>query len=259
MPSAHDVTDGGCSQADSRNDRRFRNDAGMLTTNPLIVVRNQSKLSTNVAWKLAWVLHYYVQWQLGPIWKVGAEVKLMPADANVPLDAWIIDLLNTSDEPGALGYHDEEGNERPFGRVFVETAEQNNLSPSEVLTHEAAEMLGDPHVNLSAFDPNSKRLYAVELCDACQGGAYDLAAPYNRPPVGYTVADFVRPSYFDPKTDPDSQTDYRGILKGPFSLASQGYVSYATALPPEWQQAMGDKANPAHVDADDRVARRGAY
>lgn len=228
----------------------------MLSDVPQVVVRNQShQLSAQAAWKIAWALGYQVRWQFGPLWKISCDVLYPPPGVPVPAGAWILDLLDVSDQPGALGYHDEDGNEVPYGRVFCKTASENGCDPAEVASHELMELLVDPHVNATAYDPASARLYAMEVGDPCQGGAYDIGAPYSRT-TGIIMSDFVLPGWFDPNTSSGAKTSYRGVCTGPFGLGSGGYVSYAKKLPPTWKQELGEHANPKLVSHDDRVQRR---
>lgn len=228
----------------------------MLSDIPSVVVVNESTALNDVmAWRIAWSLNYWVRWQFGPLWKISAQVSFLPLTVAVPVGSYILHLLDHIDQEGALGYHDEDGNEVAYGRVGVKTAQANGVTASEVASHECGELLADPHVNASAFDPKSGRLYAFETGDPAQGGAYDLGAPYGRT-VGVMMANFVKPEWFDPNTHPDAQTDYRGLCTGPFALGSKGYVSYTETLPPSWQQEMGELATPGLVDNDSRVARR---
>lgn len=223
---------------------------------PTVVVVNETTLLSEVnAWTIAWALKYQVRWQFGPFWQIHSDVKYLPKGGTVPKNACILHLLDSIDEPGALGYHDEDGNEIPYGRVGVKTSQDAGVAPSECSAHECMELLADLHVNLTAFDSKSSRLYPVEVCDAAEGGAYDLGDPYGRK-TGILVSNFVLPRWFDNNTHSDAACDYRGMCKGPFSLGRGGYVSYSTTLPPTWQQEFGEHANHAWAEQDERVARR---
>jgi hypothetical protein len=227
-----------------------------MPDSPTVVVVNESTLLSEVqAWNITWALSYQARFQFGPAWQSASNVIYMPKGAKVPTGAWILHLLDTADVAGALGYHDEDGSEVPYSRVFVKTAQENGQQASEVASHELTEMLVDPHVDATAWDPKGSRLYAFEVGDPCQGNGYDVGAPEGRA-TGVLVADFVLPGWMDPNTPPGQQTDYRGALRGPFALGPQGYVSYTSALPPTWQQQLGEKANPKLVDSDDRIGRR---
>jgi hypothetical protein len=228
----------------------------MLSDQPLIVVVNESSvLTADQAWKMAWATGYQLRWQYGPLWRQHADVQYLPKGVAVPPGAWILHLLDTSDQQSALGYHDEEGNEVPYGRVFVKTAQEYGQQPSEVLSHEALELVRDPWCNCTAWDEAGNVLYALEVCDPVQGGSYDLGAPYNRP-TGIVMSDFVLPSYFDNNTPVHVPTSYRGTTTGPFTVGHEGYVGYTTKLPPEWQQKMGDKADKRLFAMEHRNQRR---
>ena len=61
-------------------------------------------------------------------------------------------------------------------------------------SHELLEMLVDPDINMAVLvhpTPNESKLYAYEVCDACQDDSfgYDID--------GVTVGDFVYPAYFE--------------------------------------------------------------
>lgn len=230
----------------------------MLSDIPNVVVLNETTvLNRAQTWNLAWALNYQVRWQFGPAWNLSAQVSYIPVGVPIPAGSLILHLLDTADQEGALGYHDEDGNQLPYGRVFVKTAQANGVTASEVLSHECLELLADPHVNATAYDPSSGRLYPMEVGDPAQGFAYDLGAPYGKA-TGIIVSDFALPNWFDPNTPAGVATDYRGGLKGAFALGKGGYVSYTKKLPPNWQQQLGENVNPAIVGHDDRVQRRNA-
>jgi hypothetical protein len=205
---------------------------------------------------MAWVLQYQIRWQFAPIWKLLAEVLHLEPGQPIPSGACVLHLIDKlAEAEGALGFHDEDGNEVPYGHIGIETSLEAGVQPSEVVSHEGLELLADPHVNLTAFDPTNDRLYPVEVGDPVQGGSYDLGAPYNRK-TGWIVADFVDTSWFDPNTPAHQPTSYRHTVSGPFALGKGGYVSYATTLPPNYQQELDRDANPKLVEADHRLQRR---
>jgi hypothetical protein len=228
----------------------------MLTDTPQIAVVNESTIVTQQqAWNIAWALGYSVRWQFGPLWKVAADVVLLPKGVAVPSGSWILHLLDTADQEGALGYHDEDGNEMPYGRIFAKTSQENGVPLSEVADHELKELLIDPHVNATVYDPKSGRLIAYEVGDPAQGGPYDIGDPYGRK-TGIVMSDFALPSWFDPNTPSHQSTSYRGTCTGPFNIGKGGYMSYTKTLPPNWQQQLGELVKPGTVDADDRAGRR---
>ena len=96
------------------------------------------------------------------------DVVLVTA-ASVPEGAWVLELLDTSDQPGAIGYHEDRGRvskagasgvhsssglglhpatgeEIPVSKVFCKTAVEDNVPITEVGSHELNEMAVDPWV-----------------------------------------------------------------------------------------------------------------
>jgi len=170
-----------------------------------------------------------------------AHVVQLPDGAKPPVGAWNIILMDTSDQAGALGYHeDEAGTEIPFSDVFVKTAREDGAEPSEVASHEMLEMLVDPEVaNVrKVLNHATKEFYIVEVADPVQGCGYDVGAPEGRH-CGVVVADFVFPAWFGmAQTRPD--LSFRDSISQPFTLAQQGYISVAPeAEPGNWSQVFG--------------------
>lgn len=223
------------------------------------LVNESSVLTDFEAGSLAIALNYQSYYQFGRAgWR--SDVRCYYArgggSAVIPVGGYILHLLDTSDQQGALGYHDERGKEVPYARAFCKTAQEDGQHPSEVASHELLEMAVDPHINDSCLDGKATRLYAKEACDACQGNGYTIHPTGAGPTV---VADFLLPSYFDPNTPAHESTDYRGALKGPFALGGQGYYSYLDLhnLSAGWQQQVGaERKGPGTPDRDDRLGRR---
>jgi len=170
-----------------------------------------------------------------------AHVVQLPTGAKPPVGAWNIILLDTSDQAGALGYHeDEAGTGIPYSDVFVKTARKDGADPAEVASHEMLEMLVDPDVTnvRKVLNQQAKKFYIVEVGDPVQGCGYDIGAPEGRH-CGVTVADFAFPAWFGmAQTRPD--LSFRDSITEPFTLAPQGYISVAPEGEPEnWSQVFG--------------------
>lgn len=197
-----------------------------------------------------------------------ADVMLLPKGAQVPGDAWNIQLLDVSDVEGALGYHEGQqfkstahsvralsAGGTPIAKVFCTTARQDGVDPLEVISHEMLEMLVNPYVANPAevrkvLDRAVKRFYIVEVGDPVQGNGYDAFAPEGRH-SGYTLADFAFPAWFAmAQTRPD--LSFRDSVSKPFELAPQGYMSTAPeGNPNEWSQVYGSEHAPHTPDPDD--------
>lgn len=212
-----------------------------------IAVVNESTVVDPVeAWNIAWALNYQAHFHFGPRWFGGGIVTFVPggSKARTPAGAWVITLKDHSSQEGALGWHDENGHLVPYTEVACKDAIDDGSSPCEVASHEMLEMLVDPHVNMTALDPSTSRLYAAEVCDPVQGKGYDVGAPEHRK-TGMVVAAFVLPSYWDPNTTTQQVAYPTGALPAgaKFQLAPQGYFSFIDLnnLKAGWQQSFGAK------------------
>jgi hypothetical protein len=131
-------------------------------------------------------------------------------------------MLDDSDQAGALGYHDLTDDGMPLGKVFAGTDLKFGSEWTVTASHELLEMLADPNINLTVFiqrDDSSGRLYAYEVCDACEADA--LGYKINN----VLVSDFVFPSWFEDFRVPNStQFDFGSHLTKPLELAGGGYI-----------------------------------
>ena len=66
-------------------------------------------------------LQKQVDTDFGPAWHTGAQVDFVASAARPPADAWVVAVLDNSDQAGALGYHDLTPAGLPLGKVFAGT------------------------------------------------------------------------------------------------------------------------------------------
>jgi hypothetical protein len=160
---------------------------------------------------------------VAPLWDMLPGAVVFYADpAEMPPTADILAILDDADQAGALGYHDETPEGKPYARVFVSpvlehggNALSGTLSVSAVLSHEVCEWFGDRFINLWADDRNGTE-YAVELCDPVEQDSYEID--------GVAVSNFVTKRYFDINSPAGTQMDYLNKLTRPFSMTSGGYL-----------------------------------
>lgn len=148
----------------------------------------------------------------GPAWHTSAHLRFVGQGHKPPAGAWTIAILDTSDQAGALGYHDLTPEGLPLGKVFAGTDRLYGQHMSVTLCHELLEMLVDPEINLVA-QANDQSFYALEVCDPVQGDEYDID--------GIPVSDFVTPAWFGGR----SAFDHLGRVELPFELSPGGYIS----------------------------------
>lgn len=202
---------------------------------------------------LVWSLDYQARYHYGrSCWVTqslapAAHVQLLPHDhegaVKPPVGAWNLILLDTSDQEGALGYHeDEQGTTIPFSEVFVKTARADGVDPAEVASHEMLEMLVDPDIAHVRTVKHNGQLYIVEVGDPVQGCGYDIGRPEGRT-CGVTVADFALPAWFGyPQEVNPRWMSFRSSIAEPFELAPEGYISVAPeAEPNNWTQIFGQR------------------
>jgi hypothetical protein len=200
------------------------------------------------------------------------DVRLIGPNDPIPQGVWVIELLDKSDQPGALGYHEgqarlsKEGasgvhsergialhpdtsEEIVVAKVFVKTSREDGAPVTEVLTHEAWEMLVDPYVNNESeirvyLKPESEEEYIGEVGDPAQERPWDVGVPEGRPckvPEAL-ISDFAYPAWFGQPQQRTATTlceefDLAPRLE-PFHLAPGGYMS-VRKRGGEWTQIYG--------------------
>src|SRR5690348_8861092 len=156
-----------------------------------------------------------------PAWGVDADLKFVSGSQPEP-GSWALIIFDNSDQPGALGYHDLTAEGLPLGKVFAGTDIQYGLQWTITASHELLEMLADPDIDLTVFvqpDDQSGRIYAYEVCDACEADNYGYAIN------GTMVSDFVYPAWFESFRTPGStQFDQQNQIQKPFDLLPGGYI-----------------------------------
>jgi hypothetical protein len=175
-----------------------------------------------------------------PPWGVDADLDFVPSGQQPPPGHWWLVVLDNSDQAGALGYHDMTPDGLPMGKIFAGSDMQYGSQWTVTASHELLEMLGDPGINLTAmamtgFEAGLNvvgRLYAYEVCDACEADqdGYDIN--------GVLVSDFVYPAWFESfRQSGSTQFDHNLRITDPFELLPGGYISvYDMTSGTGWQQ-----------------------
>jgi hypothetical protein len=177
-------------------------------------------------------LQEYVDGHLAPVW--GTPAKLVKA--TEPLDnAWTMifvdtaaafraDLTKTFGKKFAAQLASAHlVNGRPVALVFVKNVLQDpstRLSKRDKVSlaasHELAEMLVDPGINLWCDDGNGT-LYAYEVCDMVEAKFFRVN--------GLAMSDFVYPAFFEGFHKRKSvQFDHLKKVKQPFQILKDGYA-----------------------------------
>lgn len=112
--------------------------------------------------KLAVVLQEYVNKHLGPVWDLPpVKVQAAAAAREIPVGTWGLRFADDADQPGVLGYHELTPQNLPISNVFVRTIVGGQESIPVTASHELAEMLIDPAINLWAEKSDGDRKSVV--------------------------------------------------------------------------------------------------
>lgn len=155
-----------------------------------------------------------------PYWSVDA--KLVVTDTP-PEGGWVIDLLDYTDSPGALGYHDGSKDLTPYARVFAATSREYKCSWQSVLTHELFEMLADPWIDHFA---QGWHLWLIEVADPVEDAQFDY---FRRGADGKRVriSDFVTPAWYR-RIAKRGPFDFGRHVKRKGQVLEGGYASFLT-------------------------------
>lgn len=159
-------------------------------------------------------------------WGMVPPIAYFSTSKALPLTEEFIAFVDVAD-PNAYGFHGELPDGSAYGIICVPTilddangtALMGPISCSCVLSHELLEWAADPMVN-AWRDGGDGYEYALEVCDAVQGGAYVIQAASH----DVTVSNFLFPAWFDRTPQDNDRFDLLGVVKKPFTLDNGGYT-----------------------------------
>ena len=223
-----------------------------------ISILNVSSVLTDVEVQAAVpALQKQVSRDFAPPWGVDADLDFVPKGQQPPAGHWWLVVADDSDQADALGYHDTTPDGLPQGNVFARTDLQFGSQWTVTASHELLEMLGDPAINLTALtmtdfnvgQPSVGRLYAYEVCDACEADQDGYLID------GVLVSDFVYPAWFESfRQSGSTQFDQQLRITDPFQLLPGGYISvYDMTSGTGWQQISRPLPQPAAMPAGRRA------
>jgi hypothetical protein len=212
---------------------------------PTIACFNQATTALGVDFdRLIAALQRFVDDYFVPVW--GTPAKLVKA-RGFKKGAWALAFLDRADVANALGYHDLTPDGFPLSKVFVQTTVEDGQLVSVTASHELAEMLVDPAINLCAVGPKNV-IYAYETGDPVEEVTITVDA--------IPMTDFVYPSWFEDFRKPGStRFDHARKVKRPFQILSGGYMSVFKNG--NWTQVYGSKAKRRRMRREERRTNRG--
>lgn len=219
----------------------------------VFIVNRSKRISDADAQKMVDAVQIQMAEHVALAWdRFPPKVQLVKADEVKK--GYVVLLLDTADDPDALGYHTEDSNGNITGKVFTSPVLDNGgvvlhgkngeISVASVLSHEVAEQFINPSVDEYVDGTQIKEgsEYAKEVGDPVQGDSYDITLSDG---TVVSVSNFVMPNWFDP--DASSEFDYCKKVSAPFELSRGGYCVvrngpgteqqiFGEELPPEWRR-----------------------
>jgi len=178
-----------------------------------------------------------------PIWHLDAVCVFVKPGGVIPQGAWTVHFREHSPDPGALGFHDDQGN--PSAYVFVADDLADGMSWTVTASHETLEMLVDPTINLTRDRTLNGTTweYAAEVCDPPEDDsyAYWIAGSDGR---RHLLSAFVTPAWFDEHGKAPYAFPTRTPIHAPFEILVNGYIGRREISPKvgEWTQQMAQQA-----------------
>jgi hypothetical protein len=185
-----------------------------------IAIENKSSVLTDKEVQAAIpALQHQVSYDFKPYWNEGARLVWVPPRSAPPTGAgaWLLSVLDDSDQAGDLGYHDVTADNTPLMKVFAKTDLDSGLSWTVTASHEILEALADPWAS-AAWQTSNREFVALEVGDPVE--ADELGYLID----GTLVSDFILPAWFV-KGLKVPKYDFAGHLSGPLQIAADGYVS----------------------------------
>ena len=185
-------------------------------SDPTLVCVNQATATLGVDFdRLVVALQKFVDDHFAPVWGVRANLDKAESPRSGTWTLLFTDDQDSADHAGWLGLHHLEGN--PIAKVFVKPLKHSREKVSVAASHEVAEMLVDPAINMWATGPEGL-LYAYEVCDAVEEETFDVD--------GIAMCNFVYPAYFELfRESKSAQFDHKKKLKRPFEILPRGYAT----------------------------------
>lgn len=173
-----------------------------------------------------------------PLWSIDAVCIAVRKGAPLPPDAtMLVRFQDHSPEPGALGFHDDQG--RPIAYVFVGDDLKYGVSWTVTASHETLEMLVDPTINRTRTRTLSGVTweYMVEVCDAPEDDSFGYWVE-GRDHIKHLMSAFVTPSWFDENGKGPFAFPTKTPITEPWQLLQGGYIGRVEIAPAtgQWTQ-----------------------
>lgn len=187
--------------------------------------------------------------ELGHYWDLMVSIQFVSPGHQTRPDAiqhWIKDR---SPEPGALGFHDDQGN--PIAYTFVLDARDDGVQPSVTFSHENWEVAVDPDVNRTRRYTDAAGVtweVPLEVSDCCEDDSFSVEYQGTGDDMIPLTA-IALPAWFDLGGVAGVPLVFTwppiASITAPFMLAAGGYIGRREIAPhvTDWQQvyAQGER------------------
>lgn len=183
---------------------------------PTIGCVNIAETALGVEWPaLVTALQNYTE-IFAKVW--GTPAKIVDCGHGpVPAGQWGLVFLDDADAANALGYHDLTEDGLPLSKIFVRTTIADGEQVSVTASHELAEMLVDPGIQMGALGPDGTTWYAYETADAVERESFEIN--------GIAMSNFVYPAWFEGFRAPRSaRFDHLRTCQRAFQIRPGGYM-----------------------------------
>lgn len=152
-----------------------------------------------------------------PVWGYPVHLFKVFKEKDLPAEAWRMICFDSSDDAGALGYHDVAKDGQPVSKIFVKDTLADHELVSVTFCHEACEMIVDPTTDLWSQDAKTGLVHAYEMCDAVEEDTFLVN--------GVPMSNFLHPAYFENRFVHPKGTkfDHLGKLTAPYTMTKGGY------------------------------------
>jgi hypothetical protein len=192
----------------------------------IIAVTNESTVATDAQLDLiARACQYQLRYHLCPQWGLSTpSVVAIPKGSMPPSTDVILHVKDTSDQPGALGYHDDDTIVEAF--AFAKTDQQYGADLGVTISHEIVELVVDRWCLAAMQNPNTGYFYALEVGDPVEADN-DGYSVTIKDALGAThslrVSNFILPAWY--LSGSAGPYDHVHLLSKPWQVRPGGYVS----------------------------------
>jgi hypothetical protein len=192
----------------------------------IIAILNESKLQDVEVLEAIRAINRQITEDFERIWGYGGELRLLASGHDIDLDLIRSDaIIHLKEKTTALHTYTDTG--LPTGHVWtnmIALADESQvwLQWTAALSHEALELIADPHLNTLVRGPHPldrrrEVFHFREICDPVQSNTYQID--------GVWVSNFVLPHYYNSLGEPAGRNDFLGtVLKAFIWNPPNGYV-----------------------------------